>query len=190
VCHVWHQHSAAFLFCIKAKRRPSFKNGTSIFKGAFMTNTKQWAIGAASLLMGLAHAQVSVPIPAFTPYNQQCNVCHFAYPPGMLPAASWKKLMDAMPQHFTSQVMINIDTQEEISNWLQAHASTFPLVAEEPPQQRITQSAWWTKIHMNNPKVSAAVWKKPSVSNGASCVTCHQAAANGEYNAKTARVPK
>jgi hypothetical protein len=116
VCHVWHQHSAAFLFCIKAKRRPSFKNGTSIFKGAFMTNTKQWAIGAASLLMGLAHAQVRVPMPAFTPYTQQCNVCHFAYPPGMLPAASWKKLMDAMPQHFTGQVMMNIDTQEEISN--------------------------------------------------------------------------
>ena len=155
-----------------------------------MTNTKQWAIGAASLLMGLAHAQVSVPIPAFTPYNQQCNVCHFAYPPGMLPAASWKKLMDAMPQHFTGQVMMNIDTQEEIATWLQANAGTFALVAEEPPQHRITQSVWWTKIHMNNPKVPAAVWKKPSVSKGAACVTCHQTAAKGEYNARSVQVPK
>ena len=55
-----------------------------------MRNIKQAAIGLATLLMGLAHAQVSVPIPAFTPYTQQCTVCHFAYPPGMLPAASWK----------------------------------------------------------------------------------------------------
>ena len=155
-----------------------------------MRSIKQTAIGLATLLMGLAHAQVSVPIPAFTAYNQQCNVCHFAYPPGMLPAASWKKLMDAMPQHFTAQVMINIDTQEEISAWLQANAGTFALVAEEPPQHRITQSVWWTKIHMNNAKVPAAVWKKTSVSKGTACVTCHQTAVKGEYNAKTVQMPK
>jgi hypothetical protein len=159
-------------------------------EGAVMRSIKQTAIGLATLLMGLAHAQVSVPIPAFTPYNQQCNVCHFAYPPGMLPAASWKKLMDAMPQHFTGQVMMNIDTQEEIATWLQANAGTFALVAEEPPQHRITQSVWWTKIHMNNPKVPAAVWKKSSVAKGSSCVTCHQTAAKGAFSAKTAQVPK
>jgi hypothetical protein len=159
-------------------------------EGAVMRSIKQTAIGLATLLMGLAHAQVSVPIPAFTPYNQQCNVCHFAYPPGMLPAASWKKLMDAMPQHFTGQVMMNIDTQEEIATWLQANAGTFALVAEEPSQHRITQSVWWTKIHMNNPKLPAAVWKKSSVAKGSSCVTCHQTAAKGAFSAKTAQVPK
>jgi hypothetical protein len=158
--------------------------------GDVMRNIKQAAIGLATLLMGLAHAQVSVPIPAFTPYTQQCTVCHFAYPPGMLPATSWKKLMDSMPQHFTAQVMMNIDTQEEIAKWLQANAATFALVAEEPPQHRITQSAWWIKIHMSNPKVPAAVWKKPSVSKGAACVSCHQAAAKGEFSARSVQVPK
>ena len=44
--------------------------------------------GVFGLLGAAAQAQVSVTIPAFTPYTQQCNVCHFAYPPGMLPAAS------------------------------------------------------------------------------------------------------
>lgn len=155
-----------------------------------MTTIKPWALVCALLLGSVAQAQVSVPIPAFTPYTQQCNVCHFAYPPGMLPAASWKKLMDDMPQHFTGQVMINVDTQNEIAQWLQTHAGTFALVVEEPPQNRITQSAWWKKIHLNNSKVPAAVWKKPSVSKGASCVACHQAAAKGEYNAKTVQVPK
>ena len=135
-------------------------------------------------------AQVSVPIPAFTPYTQQCNVCHFAYPPGMLPAGSWKKLLDDMPQHFTGQVMINVDTQNEISQWLQANAGTFAPVAEEPPQNRITQSVWWKKIHLNNSKLPATVWKKPTVAKGSSCVTCHQTAAKGEYNAKTVQVPK
>ena len=145
---------------------------------------------AIGLSAAAAQAQVSVPIPAFTPYAQQCNVCHFAYPPGMLPAGSWKKLLDDMPQHFTGQVMINVDTQNEISQWLQANAGTFAQVAEEPPQNRITQSVWWKKIHLNNAKIPAAVWKKPTVSKGSSCVTCHQTAAKGEYNAKTVQVPK
>ena len=143
-----------------------------------------------SLSAAVTQAQVSVPMPAFTPYTQQCNVCHFAYPPGLLPAGSWKKLLDDMPQHFTGQVMINVDTQNEISQWLQANAGSFPPVAEEPPQNRITQSVWWKKIHLNNSKLPAAVWKKPSVAKGSSCVACHQSAAKGEYNAKTVQVPK
>lgn len=151
---------------------------------------KIWLVLACGLGSAWAQAQVSVPIPAFTPYTQQCNVCHFAYPPGMLPAASWKKLMDDMPQHFTGLVMINIDTQNDISQWLQTHAGTFAPVAEEPPQNRITQSLWWQKIHMNNSKLPAAMWKKPSVAKGSSCVTCHQNAAKGEYNAKAVLLPK
>lgn len=146
--------------------------------------------GAMGLFGLAAQAQVSVPIPAFTPYTQQCNVCHFAYPPGLLPAASWKKLMEDMPPHFTSQVMINVDTQIEISNWLQAHAGTFAAVDEAPPQNRITQSVWWQKTHRASSKLPASVWKKPSVRHGSSCVTCHQNAAKGEFNAQTALVPK
>jgi len=153
-------------------------------------NKRLLVIWSLSLSATQAQAQVSVPIPAFTPYTQQCNVCHLAYPPGMLPAGSWKKLMEAMPPHFTAQVMVNVDTQEEISHWLQAHAGTFALVAEEPPQHRITRSAWWTQIHRESKKVTAAVWKKASVSQGAQCVTCHANAAKGEFNAKTVQVPK
>ena len=155
-----------------------------------MKTIKQWRTLAFLLLAGMSHAEVNVPIPAFTPYTQQCNVCHFAYPPGMLPAGSWKKLLDDMPQHFTGQVMINVDTQEEISQWLQANAGTFALVNEEPPQNRITKSAWWTKIHMDNKKIPASVWKKPTISKGSSCVTCHLTAPKGAYNAKTVQVPK
>jgi len=151
---------------------------------------KSLLVLAFSLTGAGLQAQVSVPIPAFTPYTQQCTVCHAAYPPGMLPAASWKKMLDDMPQHFTGQVMINIDTQNEISQWLQTHAGSFALVAEEPPQNRITQSLWWQKIHLNNSKLPAAVWRKPSVSKGASCVACHQTAAKGEFNAKAVQVPK
>ena len=67
-------------------------------------------LGAASF----THAQVSVPIPAFTPYVQQCTVCHNAYPPGMLSAKAWQQLVADMPSHFGGSVMVNVDTQNEI----------------------------------------------------------------------------
>ena len=151
-----------------------------------------------SLLMAMclsaaafAQAQVSVPIPAFTPYTQQCTVCHNAYPPGMMSATSWQQLMADMPAHFGGSVMVNVDTQKEISDWLQQNAGTFaPAATQDPPQHRITQSDWWQNIHRNSKKIPAASWKKPMRVSAAHCSACHAQAAAGEFNSKTAKVPK
>ena len=66
-----------------------------------------------------SHAQRVVPVPALTAYQQECSVCHFAYPPGLLPAASWKNITDDLPKHFATNVLLNSDTQSLIANWLQ-----------------------------------------------------------------------
>ena len=147
----------------------------------------------AVFLSGLAltQAQVSVAIPAFTPYTQQCTVCHNAYPPGMLSAIAWQKLMADMPSHFGGSVMVNVDTQTEISDWLQKHAGTFvPAASQDPPQHRITQSDWWQNIHRNSKKMPAAFWKTPMRLSASNCIACHAQAAAGEFNGKTAKVPK
>ena len=141
--------------------------------------------------LSLAQAQVSEPIPTFTPYTQQCTVCHNAYPPGMLPATAWQQLMEDMPAHFGGSVMVNVDTQKEISDWLQQNAGTFaPAATQDPPQHRITQSDWWQNIHRNSKKIPAASWKKPMRVSAANCSACHAQAAAGEFNSKTAKVPK
>ena len=141
--------------------------------------------------LSLVQAQVSVPIPAFTPYTQQCTVCHNAYPPGMLSATAWQQLMADMPSHFGGSVMVNVDTQNDISDWLQKNAGTFaPAATQDPPQHRITQSDWWQKIHRHSKKIPAAFWQKPMRVSAANCSACHAQAAAGEFNAKTAKVPK
>ncbi len=141
--------------------------------------------------LALTQAQVSVAVPAFTPYTQQCTVCHNAYPPGMLSAIAWQKLMADMPSHFGGSVMVNVDTQTEISDWLQKHAGTFaPAASQDPPQHRITQSDWWQNIHRNSKKMPAAFWKTPMRLSASNCIACHAQAAAGEFNGKTAKVPK
>ena len=141
--------------------------------------------------LSLAQAQVSEPIPTFTPYTQQCTVCHNAYPPGMLPATAWQQLMEDMPAHFGGSVMVKVYTQKEISDWLQQNAGTFaPAATQEPPQHRITQSDWWQSIHRNSKKIPANFWKKPMRVSAANCSACHAQAIAGEFNSKTAKVPK
>ena len=136
-------------------------------------------------------AQVSVPVPAMTSYTQQCNVCHFAYPPGMLSAQAWRQLVGAMPDHFGASVMVNVETQKEISDWLEQHAGTYaPAANQDPPDHRITQSDWWQNIHRKSPKMPASFWKKPMRLSVSACSACHAQAAAGEFNRHTAKVPK
>ena len=148
-------------------------------------------LAACAVAMSFTQAQVSVPMPAFTAYTQQCTVCHNAYPPGMLSATAWQQLMADMPSHFGGSVMVNMDTQKEIADWLQQNAGTFaPAATQDPPQHRITQSDWWQKIHRSSKKLPASLWQKPVRVSAAHCSACHAQAAAGEFNAKTVKVPK
>jgi len=47
-----------------------------------------------------ANDKRSAPTPLLANYAQECAACHLRYPPGMLPAASWQRLMGNLPRHF------------------------------------------------------------------------------------------
>ena len=109
----------------------------------------------------------------------------------MLSATAWQQLMADMPSHFGGSVMVNVDTQNEISDWLQKNAGTFaPAASQDPPQHRVTQSDWWQNIHRNSKKIPAAFWQKPMRVSAANCSACHAQAATGEFNGKTVKLPK
>jgi hypothetical protein len=38
--------------------------------------------------------------PLLAKHREECAACHSAYPPGMLPAASWQRVMANLPRHF------------------------------------------------------------------------------------------
>jgi len=120
-------------------------------------------------------------------YQQECAACHMAYPPGMLPVASWKRLMGGLHQHFGADASLDAATAAEIANWLQAHAGTYKRVSEEPPHDRITQSKWFVRQHH---ELSAAVWQRASVGSASRCDVCHAGAAKGHFNEDDVRIPK
>ncbi len=119
-------------------------------------------------------------------YAQECASCHIAYPPGLLPARSWRRLMGGLDQHFGSNASLDTATANDITRWLQAHAGTARRVTTEPPQDRITRSPWFERQHR---QIDPAVWTLPSVKSAAQCAACHVGADQGVFDDDRLKYP-
>ncbi len=148
-------------------------------------------LAAAALnLIGSATARADSPsrLPLLPAYQQECASCHVAYPPGMLPAASWQRLMANLPRHFGTDASLDPATTQSLSTWLTANAGTYKRVtADPPPDDRLTRAPWFARKHH---EVASAVWQRPAVHSAANCVACHPQADKGDFNEHAVRIPR
>jgi len=128
-------------------------------------------------------------VPLLPSYSQECSACHVAYPAGFLPAASWQRVMAGLGKHYGTDASLDEASVREISGWLKANAGTYKRVSEEPPENRITRSAWFLRKHREG-EVPAHVWKRASVGSPANCAACHANADKGNFNEHEVRIPK
>ncbi len=98
-------------------------------------------------------------MPLLPNYQHECGACHLAYPPGLLPAASWQRLMANLPRHFGTDASLDAVAGPAIANWLTANAGTYKKVREAPPQDRISRADWFVREHR---EVGTAVWQRPA----------------------------
>jgi cytochrome c553 len=136
-----------------------------------------------------AHADSNWRMPPNAPaaYVQECAACHLAYPPALLPARSWQRLMGGLDQHFGSDASLDAATRQPIERWLQTHAGTSPRVMAAPPQDRITRSAWFERKHR---EIDPTVWRLNSVKSAAHCAACHTGAEAGDFDDDRLKVPE
>ena len=129
-------------------------------------------------------------VPLLAKYTQECAACHLAFPPGMLPAASWQRLMNGLPQHFGTDASLDAATANAIGVWLQANAGTHRKLRREtapPPEDRISRAAWFTREHR---EITPAVWQRKAIGSASNCVACHTGAAEGSFSEHDLRIPK
>lgn len=126
----------------------------------------------------------TVPLPPS--YRQECSACHVAYPPAMLPAASWQELMSNLPRHFGGDASVDAATLKTLSSWLGANASSRSS-GTTPPENRITRSDWFVREHR---EVQPRTWKLPAVKSPSNCAACHTTADQGEFNERNVRLPR
>ncbi len=144
-------------------------------------------LALAGALPARADGGRTMPANAPAAYMQECASCHLAYAPGLLPAASWQRLMKGLDQHYGSDASIDAAALQQINSWLQAHAGTYERVREEPPQDRITRSAWFERKHR---KIDASVWRLASVKSAGNCAACHTGAARGSFDDEQLKFPE
>jgi mono/diheme cytochrome c family protein len=145
-------------------------------------------LAAGLVTLGNALADGGRAMPAVVPpaYTAECAACHTAYPPGLLPARSWQRIMTGLDRHYGTDASLDAATVKQLGGWLQTNAGTHKRVAEEPPQDRITRSAWFVRKHDD---IEPAVWKLPSVKSAAHCAACHTGADKGQFDDDHLRMP-
>jgi hypothetical protein len=145
----------------------------------------------AMLALGVVHDAAADErtrtVPPLPQYQQECASCHIAYPPGMLPAASWQRVMAALSHHYGADASTDAAAAREIESWLVAHAGVGKRMREAPPDDRITRSAWFLREH---DEIAAPTWKLPAVKSPANCGACHTQAERGDFNERNIRIPR
>ena len=127
-------------------------------------------------------------VPMLAAYRQECASCHIAYPPGLLPAASWQRLMKGLDRHFGTDASLDAESAALITRWLSANAGTGRRSAgTPPPEDRITRSSWFVHEH---DEVAPSVWKRASVRSPANCAACHVGAEQGRFDEHALRIQK
>src|SRR5450830_1336149 len=103
------------------------------------------SLGAYAKYNGEDRGRPTLPSQVNAKWQAECASCHMAFPPGLLPAASWKKLMGGLDQHFGTDASLSPEDASEIGNFLNQNASNRWRAITAP--LRITDSFWFKSKH-------------------------------------------
>lgn len=134
--------------------------------------------------------------PASDPvYTDTCATCHFAYPPELLPARSWARLMSGLDKHFGESVELSPKDRTTIASYLQANAadhsrakravSILRSIGGGTPE-RITETPY---IRGKHDELAPAVLKRKSIGSLSNCTACHQSASKGIFEEDDVKIP-
>ena len=163
-----------------------------------MTSKPLWTCVALLLMAGTAFAERHkyngedrgrpvMPSQSNAKWQAECSGCHLAFPPGLLPAPSWQKMMGALDQHFGTDASLSPADTKEITDFLVKNASNRWTASTTP--LKITDSEWFKSKHRAG-EINPAVWKRESVKSPSNCLACHRGADKGDFDEDNVRIPK
>jgi hypothetical protein len=138
-------------------------------------------------LAGAALADGAPRTPLPSAYRDECGSCHVPFPPALLSAGSWQRVMDGLARHYGTDASLDAATAAQIGAWLRSSAGSGRRTLANPPEDRITRSAWFVRKH---DEVPASAWQGPAVKSAANCSACHPRADQGAYDEHDIRIPR
>lgn len=132
-------------------------------------------------------------------YAEECGACHFAYPPGLLPEQSWKKLLTpaALEDHFGENAELDADVLADIQrytfgnsaekSWYKRSRKIARATAHGEAPLRITEVKYIRRKHHEIP--ARMVRDNPDVKSLSNCNACHTQAERGIFDNDTVNIP-
>lgn len=133
--------------------------------------------------------------PEYAVYAEECGSCHLAYPPGLLPARSWRTLMSGLANHFGDSAELDADTGRQIADWLTANAAETSSHRKSAKILRSVRGATPLRpsqtpyILGKHDEIAPAVFRRKAVTSRANCGGCHRGAERWEFDDDDVRIP-
>jgi len=137
-------------------------------------------------------AVVSNPV-----YTEECGSCHMIYPPGLLPASSWGKVMSQLEDHFGDNAELDSETFQSISEFLSANSAEkseyrrsrkfMRSIQSDNAPLRISETPYFKHEHDEVP--DRMVTGNTKVKSFSNCNACHTKAESGLFNEHDIRIP-
>jgi hypothetical protein len=135
--------------------------------------------------------------PRYAIYQTECGDCHLAYPPSMLPAPSWRRVMGSLSDHFGDNAELDAATTEQITGFLTDNGASkgkgeygeraWRATLGQAPPLRITQTDYFRGQHHEIP--AKMVTDNPGVGSFSRCEACHSGAEQGGFSEREVRIP-
>lgn len=155
----------------------------AIVVGASVAAAPAWADGGRRLL--------PPPSPERDLYRSECGACHVAFPPALLPAASWQAVLGGLDRHYGSDASLDGAARDRLAAWLPAQAERSRL-RERPPEDRLTRSPWFVREHREARDEGG--WRPAGTGAAATsfarCEACHVHASEGAFDEHDLRRPR
>ena len=151
--------------------------------------TALWLL--SGLTASAAHAD-RLPIPADAPpaFVAECGSCHLPFPPALLAAGDWQRIMANLGKHYGDNATLDDQARQAITDFLIRNAGsgyrTEGANSASDGLPRLTATRWFRHKHDEVPN---AVWKDKRVGSAANCGACHTRAETGSYRERDIRMP-
>ena len=139
----------------------------------------------------------SPALPSNAIWEAECGECHLAFHPTLLPARSWRRMMEQQAEHFGDDLAYDEETISEITEFLVTNAAESGLTEAAHKIKRsvpagetplgITATQYWKRKHE---EINEKYWKASSVKSKANCTACHLDAKSGWFEDSNMRLPK
>jgi len=130
-------------------------------------------------------------------YAEECGACHFAYPPGLLPAKNWKKIMTNLSNHFGDNAELEPAVEQALLSYAMENAADRALqkrsvkimrsLKGREASLRITELPYILHKHHEIPK--RFIQGNADVGSLSNCTACHTLGEKGIFEEHSVKIP-